>query len=205
MRHRFPYRTDVTEHAPSVRPFWRRRAPGRCVRSAPALDCSSLSLGASSASRALRLYTSTTMPLLPPPRAPRAHLGLYLLALALLMGPTLGAEAGPQLVSPGEMSPGQMLAGGTQASQSGGAAGATAASGGGSGGSAKAKESKEAAPLSVWVSETLPHDGWLMMSFIVGWAAAPGVALLLWPFAFDAALSAAELVSPASRSAAAAA
>ncbi|KAL4437425.1 hypothetical protein ABPG75_004564 [Micractinium tetrahymenae] len=51
-----------------------------------------------------------------------------------------------------------------------------------------------AMPLSQWASETLAHDGWLVMAFVVAWAAAPGVALLVWAFVFDGAMSLSSLL-----------
>ncbi|KAI7845958.1 hypothetical protein COHA_000504 [Chlorella ohadii] len=49
---------------------------------------------------------------------------------------------------------------------------------------------KGAMPFSDWVSNVMPNDAWLMMSFVVAWFCAPGLLLLLWPFVFDGALSA---------------
>lgn len=44
--------------------------------------------------------------------------------------------------------------------------------------------------LGQWASSDLRSDGWLMASFVVAWVAAPGVALLVWPFLFDLVLDA---------------
>lgn len=57
-----------------------------------------------------------------------------------------------------------------------------------------AAASKGAMPFSDWVSDVMPHDALLMMSFVVAWFCAPGVVLLLWPFVYDGALSARDTV-----------
>ncbi|KAL4421925.1 hypothetical protein ABPG77_005209 [Micractinium sp. CCAP 211/92] len=85
---------------------------------------------------------------------------------------------------------------GSQGSSQQGGHGGGGTQQGGKGGSDKGP----AMPLSQWATETLAHDGWLMAAFVVAWAAAPGVALLVWSFAFDAVMSLASLLkAPASK------
>ncbi|KAI7837697.1 hypothetical protein COHA_008490 [Chlorella ohadii] len=75
---------------------------------------------------------------------------------------------------------------GSKGQQEGGAKQAGGGGGGGGGGKGNSGP-KIAASLSEWTDDTLSNDGWLMMSFVVAWFAAPGVALLLWPYVVDTA------------------
>eukprot|EP00887_Chlorella_sp_A99_P007398 scaffold2.g7398.t1 len=65
------------------------------------------------------------------------------------------------------------------------------------GGASPAAPIGQALGFGAWLSTTLSQDGWLAAAFVLGCSAAPGVALLVWPYLYDAVADLAALLSAA--------